>query len=296
MAFTTETLRAFLAVLDHGSFSAAARALHRVPSAISMTIAGLEAELALDLFDRSGREPKPTEAARAIEPRARALAAQFRELEAQALALSEGLERRLTLAVSPELSVSGWAEALAVVGREYPLLEVEVLSAPQADALAMVHSGQANLALVFERNGQSDTEAFHEIGRETLVIVAGPGHRFAAGDPVTDQDLRRERQVAVAGRAGRYVDPRLIWSRLIWRTDGYLTALELVRAGLGWAYLPEALVTPLLQQGKLVKPRLAHMTNECSLWVDLVWATDRPLGLAARRYIAVLTARSTASQ
>ena len=47
MAFTSETVRLFLAVLDHGSFSAAARALGRVPSAVSMGIANLEAELDL---------------------------------------------------------------------------------------------------------------------------------------------------------------------------------------------------------------------------------------------------------
>ena len=39
-----------------------------------MTIAHLEAELAVQLFDRSGREPRPTAAARALEPQARLLA------------------------------------------------------------------------------------------------------------------------------------------------------------------------------------------------------------------------------
>ena len=58
MAFTSDSVQVFLAALDHGSFSAAARALSRVPSAVSMTIAHLEAELAVQLFDRSGRTPR----------------------------------------------------------------------------------------------------------------------------------------------------------------------------------------------------------------------------------------------
>ena len=45
MAFNSDNVQVFLTVLDHGSFSAAARALSRVPSAVSMTIAHLEAEL-----------------------------------------------------------------------------------------------------------------------------------------------------------------------------------------------------------------------------------------------------------
>lgn len=52
MALSSDNLQVFLAVLDHGSFSAAARSLRRVPSAVSMAIANLEAELDLQLFDR----------------------------------------------------------------------------------------------------------------------------------------------------------------------------------------------------------------------------------------------------
>ena len=77
MAFNSDSVQVFLTVLDHGSFSAAARALSRVPSAVSMTIAHLEAELDVQLFDRSGREPRPTAAARALEPQARLLAGQL---------------------------------------------------------------------------------------------------------------------------------------------------------------------------------------------------------------------------
>ena len=103
MAFSSDSVQLFLAVLDHGSFSAAARALGRVPSAVSMAMGHLEAELDMLLFDRSGREPRPTAAARALEPQARLLAAQLQQLNAQALSLPQGLEERLTLAIAPEL-------------------------------------------------------------------------------------------------------------------------------------------------------------------------------------------------
>ncbi|MBS0344792.1 MAG: LysR family transcriptional regulator, partial [Proteobacteria bacterium] len=85
MSLSSDNLQVFLAVLDHGSFSAAARALRRVPSAVSMAIANLEADLDLPLFDRSGREPKPTEAARSLEPQARLVDAQLKALQVQAL-------------------------------------------------------------------------------------------------------------------------------------------------------------------------------------------------------------------
>ena len=66
MAFSSDNVRVFLAVLDSGSFSAAARLLGRVPSSVSMTISQLEAELDLVLFDRTARDARPTDMARAL--------------------------------------------------------------------------------------------------------------------------------------------------------------------------------------------------------------------------------------
>src|SRR5690606_584629 len=176
MAFDDNAVAVFLAVLDHGSFSAAARALGRVPSAVSMAIAHLEAELDLSLLDRSGREPRPTAAALSLEPQARALAAQRQQLQVHALALTQGLEDRLTLVIAPELLATAWSAALADLAADYPLLEVEVLAAPQADALAMLHDGRAQLALVFERSGLDSREGFQEVSSELHVAVVSPSH------------------------------------------------------------------------------------------------------------------------
>lgn len=289
MAFHSDNVGVFLAVLDHGSFSAAARHLGRVPSAVSMTISGLEAELDLSLFDRSHREPKPTAAARALEPLARQVDGQIRSLKAQALALHQGLEPRLTLAIAPELLTSPWSEPLAILAREFPSLEVEVLSVPQADAVKMLHTGEAHLALVFERPGLDEREAFQEVGSESLIAVIAPGHPALEREgELTQADLISTRQIALLGRDKSRVDPRMLVARQIWRTDSYLPTLRLVQAGLGWAFLPRNLVLPLLDAGTLRKFSLLNMGNELRLFVDVVWLNDRPLGLGARRFIALM--------
>lgn len=288
MAFSSDNVAVFLAVLDHGSFSAAARQLGRVPSAVSMAIAGLEAELDLLLFDRGGREPVPTPAARALEPQARQLASQLRQLQTHALQLHQGLERRLRLAIAPELLPAAWSAPLAVLAQEFPALEVEVLSAPQDEALRMLHAGEVQLALVFERPGMDEREAFQELGSEVLVAVAAPGHALAGAGPVRETHLIGMRQVVVAGRGAASLDPRLVQSRQVWRTDSHLAALSLVQAGIGWARLPASLVRPLVAAGTLADIAFENMSNEVRLWVDVVWFKDRPLGLAARRYIALM--------
>lgn len=290
MAFSTDNLQVFLAVLDHGSFSAAARSLGRVPSAVSMAIANLEAEINLPLFDRIGREPKPTAAARSLEPQARLLAAQFKQLEVQALSLTQGLENRLTLAIAPELLAAPWSESLAALAREYPLLEVEVLAAPQADALEMLHSGRAQLAVVFERPSLDGREAFQEVASDLMVAVMAPDHPAltAAGGTFREEHLTMTRQIVVAGRDLATSDPRFVFARHVWRTDNALAALSLISAGLGWGWLPRNFARPHVAAGALVEIPLENLSNGIDLWVDVVWSRERPLGLGAQRFVALI--------
>jgi len=298
MAFDNESLKVFLAVLDQGSFSAAARALGRVPSAVSMAIANLEAELNLQLFDRSGREPQPTAQALALVPQARLLATQWQKLENHALALTQGLESRLTLVLAPELLATRWHEALAVLAQEFTLLEVEVLTAPQADALALLHSGRAQLALVFERPGMDAREGFQEVGSETLVAVVASGHamlqRAGAGLGLREDDLAAERQVVVVGRHTQDVDARIAIARQRWQTDTPAAALAMVLAGLGWAWLPRGFVQGPIAAGQLLPVPLLNFTNELQLWVDVVWSKAQPLGQAAQRCIALMRSQRPA--
>ncbi|SCK07818.1 DNA-binding transcriptional regulator, LysR family [Variovorax sp. HW608] len=295
MSFSSENVEVFLAVIDHGSFSAAARALGRVPSAVSMAIANLEAELDLPLFDRSGREPQPTAAARSLEPQARLLAAQLKQLQVQALALTQGLENRLTLAIAPELLAAPWSGALAALAQEYPLLEVEVLAAPQADALALLHSGRAQLALVFERPSLDGREGFQEVANDTMVAVMAPDHPVlaAAGGRLREAHLTTTRQIVVAGRDLATSDPRFVFARHVWRTDNALAALSLITAGLGWGWLPRNFARPHVAAGALVEIPFENLSNGLDLWVDVVWSRERPLGLGAQRFVELIARKKT---
>jgi len=297
MAFSNENVQVLLAVLDHGSFSGAARALGRVPSAVSMSIANLEAELDLQLFDRSGREPQPTAAARSLEPQARLVVAQLKALQVQALGLTQGLESRLTLAIAPELLAAPWSAELATLAAEHPLLEVEVLAAPQADALAMLHTGRAQLALVFERPSMDGREGFQEVSSETLVCVVAPAHPVlaASGGRLREEHLINTRQIVVAGRGRSAHDPRFVFARHSWSTDNALAALSLISAGLGWGWLPRNLVRPHVAAGELVEIAFENLSNALELWVDVVWSKERPLGLGAQRLVQLIGRRPRAA-
>ena len=302
MTFPPEQVPLFLAVLDSGSFSAAARQLGRVPSAVSMAIAQLEAELDLQLFDRSGREPRPTAAARALEPQARLLAAQLQQLNQQALALHQGLEERLTFAIAPELLSTAWADALVPLVQEFPALTVEVLAAPQDDALELLHAGRAQLALVFERPAIDGREDFQEMGQETLVAVMAPQFApwrtalatHAPGPPspqLSVDQLAATRQVLVASRDPRQTDPRFVFAHQQWRTDSHQAALSLISTGLAWGWLPKGLVEAHIAAGTLLEIPVQNLSNGTTLFVDWVWSKERALGLAAQRFVHMLRDR-----
>ena len=303
MPFSADQVPLFLAVLDAGSFSAAARKLGRVPSAVSMAIAQLEAELELQLFDRSGREPVPSAAARALEPQARLLAEQLQLLNWQAQALHAGLEERLTLAIAPELLATHWSEPLNRLVREFPALPIEVLAAPQADALELLHAGRAHLALVFERPAIDGREGFQEMGRETLVAVMSPQFELwqqalaeheqgrTTRPQLTVEQLAATRQVLVASRDPQQTDPRFVFARQLWRTDSHQAALSLISAGLAWGWLPKGLVESHIGSGALMEVPVLNISNGTTLFVDWVWSKERAQGLAARRFVQLLRER-----
>jgi DNA-binding transcriptional LysR family regulator len=154
----------------------------------------------------------------------------------------------------------------------------------------MLHSGSVQLALVFERTAIDEKEGFQEVSSETLTAVIAPPllATLGAKKRLRPADLLNLRQVVVVGRDEEQIDPRLLLSRQVWRTDNPQTALSLVQSGLGWAYLPRSLTAPHMGPSTLVDIGFANMSNEVRLWADVVWIKERPLGLGAQRYIELM--------
>src|SRR3954471_17778099 len=90
---TFDQLRVFLAVVETGSFAAAARKLNRATSVVSYSIANLEAQLGVSLFDReSTRKPQLTDSGRTVLSEARTVSNGVNGLRARVKGLLKGLE------------------------------------------------------------------------------------------------------------------------------------------------------------------------------------------------------------
>jgi len=292
MNFSSDNIQLFLAVLDRGSFSAAARALQRVPSAVSMAIGNLEAELGYALFERGSREVRATAQALALEPHARLIAEQLGLLQVHALELSQGLESRLTLAVVPDSDHRPLLAAIATLGERFALLDIELLSAPQEEALHLLDSGRADLCLAFAGLQVDARRGFQHIGMESLVATLAPSHpALREGRIEYLEDLIKVRQILVRSRDLPLLDPRALIGATHWTTDSFDLALQMVEAGLGWGDLPLARVAPLIASGRLVRLAFRNTRNELQLPVHAFWRKQQPLRQAARLLIEQLAAR-----
>lgn len=292
MSFNSETIQVFLTVLDRGSFSAAARSLQRVPSAISMAIGNLEAELGYDLFQRGSREVRPTAQALALEPHARLIAEQLGLLQVHAVELSQGLESNLTLAVVPDVDQRPLIAAIAEVGERYPLLEIAILSAPQEQALGLLDSGRADLCVAFAGLQVDPQRGFQLMGVESLVATLAPHHPAARPGAIQNlEDLTAVRQILVRSRDLPLSDPRMVIGATHWTTDSFDIGLQMVEAGLGWGDLPLSRVAPLLDAGRLQRLTFHNTRNELQLPVHVFWRKQQPLLKAARMLVERLALR-----
>src|ERR1700758_537193 len=119
-ALTLDQLRTFIAAVDEGSFSAAGRKLRRAQSVVSQTLANLEAQLGVKLFDRSARYPRLTAEGRSLLADARSVADNVDEFKARARAMREGLEPELSVAMDVMYPMDALTRAAVHSRKTYP--------------------------------------------------------------------------------------------------------------------------------------------------------------------------------
>ncbi|MDR7016284.1 LysR family transcriptional regulator [Acinetobacter sp. 3657] len=282
MNINQEQLLMFQTVMETGSFSAAARKLGKVPSAVSMSIANLEIDLNLNLFDRIGREPIPTAEAIVLYEKTQQLLIEMNQWKQHAYALSTGLESTLNIVVVSELLHTNWTDYITLLEQQFPSLAINIVSAPQEDALQMLLDQSAQLALMFEREHLDSREQFVELKREALVPVIAENHPFAQLEQVSFEQMVQTRQIVVASR-DKNIKPELLFSKDYWRTDNHHSACMMIVRNLGWGVLPLEMFNenPELKK-KLKILKLYDFSPKFEYYVDLVWSRESELGAAAR--------------
>src|ERR1700681_2718277 len=160
-AVTLDQLRTFVAAAEEGSFSAAGRKLRRAQSVISQTLATLERQLGVKLFDRGGRYPRLTDHGHALLNDAKTIADGMDGFKARAKTWREGLEPELSLSIDAMYPMCVLTEAVGSFRDAFPhtplRLYVEVLGAVIEPVLqGTCHIGAIGTLPVVPQNMRSE--------------------------------------------------------------------------------------------------------------------------------------------
>ena len=279
---TLDQLAVFLAVIDAGGLAAAGRALGRATSAISYAVDGLEAQLGLSVFDRgTTRAPALTAAGAAVAAEARLVIDGVGALRARVAGLIGGLEAEVSLAVDVMWPTARLVAALDDFRRAHPTvslrLHVDALGAVGERVLAR----EAQFAIAGPLFVADDRFARRDAGAVTMLPVAAPNHPLAGSAQAPGaarghvQLVLSDRSAATTGRDFGVV------AASSWRLADLGAKHALLRGGLGWGFMPAAMVAEDLARGALVRLDLAEL-REVDYRMQIVWRTGTPPGPAAR--------------
>lgn len=293
---TLDQLQVFLAVAEEGGFSAASRRLNRAQSVISYTIANLEAQLEVRLFEREGtRKPRLTVAGKALLEDARRMVADLQLLRARARGLTRGLEAEVALAVDALLPMPVLTAVLDAFRHEFPTVGVRLQSGTLGAVTDPVLRREVDLGIAGETAIAHDGLVGRRIGQRQFVAVAAPGHPLAAADPPVPAAIVSEHFQVVIADPTEHTSGRdfHVHAFNTWRVGDAATKHALLLAGLGWGGLPTWMVAEDLAAGRLVELTLdPYPRTDYVLFA--IRAAEAPWGPAASwmvdRFEQVLTA------
>ena len=287
------SLSAFVAVADHGGFSAAAGQLHLTQPAISKRIALLEASLQARLFDRLGRQVVLTEAGRLLLPRARQMLAEAEAARRALQDLGQDIGGRLSVATSHHIGLHRLPAPLRRFTALHPRAALDIRFMDSEQAYAQVQHGEVELAVTTLGPTEAPLHATM-VWDDPLHFAVAPDHPLARLTKATLADIAAHPAVlpdpgTFTHRIVADVFARRGLSLQLRMTTIYMETIKMmVSVGLAWSALPQTLVDAQVQvlpvAGVQLSRRLGYVVHG-----------GRTLSRAAQAFIGLLQGETLSS-
>ncbi|TQJ46876.1 LysR family transcriptional regulator ArgP [Streptomyces sp. SLBN-115] len=274
-----DQVRTLLAVVDEGTFDAAAAALHVTPSAVSQRVKALEQRTGRVLLLRT-KPARPTESGEIVVRFARQLARLERDTRSELGMSGEGEPARVTVAVNADSLATWFLPALTRVPRE-PQLCFELHREDETRTAELLREGLVMAAVTSSPEAVTGCTV-RTLGTMRYLAAAtqdfvsrhlgdGPLHETLGRAPVMTFDRSDDLQDAFVRGLRRGVGGASPVRQAVPTSEGFVTA---VVAGLGWGMVPEVQAGPLLRSGHLVSLAPEHPLDVPLYWQQ--WKLDSP--------------------
>jgi DNA-binding transcriptional LysR family regulator len=250
----------------------------------------LQEALGLELLALDGRKAVLTPSGKTLLMRARPLLRELEALEALARSLKQGWEPQLRLVVDAAFPRERLLSTLAELQQLCPKTEIQVSDAVLSGAEEAILDGRADVVVTTRLPPGHLGELLLTVA---FLAVADPRHPlFALDRPLMAHDLSKHLQVVVRDSGTHHPrDEGWLGAERRCTVSSLEASLAMVKAGLGYAWLPEHLVSDALHQGILrVLPLEMGSTRPMSL--HLVLVRPEAAGPAARAAVEIFQRHS----
>lgn len=273
MNVTLRQLQVFLSVADTRNFSRTGDLIGLTQPAVSRSITELEAQLGLQLVNRTTREVELTDAGRSLATRLPRVLDDLDSTLLDVAGMATSRRGRVRVASSPTLSANLMPECIALCQRLHPGMELMLLDRVQNATLASVLSGEVDFGVVIDPE-EREALTCETILSEPFLLACPSHHRLAKLPSVKWTDLAGESLVLLDHASGsrRLIDDVL--SRMevqctVAQEVGHSTTIfRMLEAGLGVAVIPRMALPPQGlsdYSGLCVRPLTPRMDRQVML-------------------------------
>ncbi|MFM0470586.1 LysR family transcriptional regulator [Paraburkholderia strydomiana] len=283
-----DQLRTFIAAADEGSFSAAGRRLRRAQSVVSQTLANLEGQIDVQLFDRSNRYPRLTEQGSALLAQARLVVSGMDGFKSKARAIAEGLEPELSVVVDVMYPMASLTAAVGEFRDAFPHTPLRLYVEALGAVVRPVLDRECRLGISGSMPAVPETVDAEKLLDVPMLTVTAPAHPLASIRRVIRQrELEEHVQLVLTDRTtlteGRTFG---VLSPLIWRLADLGAKHAFLRAGFGWGHMPAAMVHSDIVSGELIPLRIEHLQPQTPpIAMFAIYRKDTPPGPAGRWFL-----------
>lgn len=256
----SNSLRAFLTVVDQGSFSEAAEILHLTQPAISKRLAALEVQLDTKLIDRSHRQIRLTDAGTRLLPHARRILDEIHNARVALSPDSAQVEGELQIIASHHIGLHHLPNWLRRFTREYPQVLINLQFMESDVAYEQMRKRNAELAFVTLSDSMAPSFKVYAQWPDPMVFVASDDHPLTRLENPTLTDLAKYPALLPDTSTATYrVVSRLFLEENVPLTPqmptNYLETIKMMTSvGLGWSVLPSSIVDKSLRPLKVKHP------------------------------------------